>query len=468
MRGRDYLIKEAAAYFKQKGFQRLLQQMTEKYRSLGRWAGSVKLEDLTTEEQEALSSFFRQDYRRQGSAVISLAAFARSLEQTRFAGLTCLELLAYVNGEPLLTKQQVYTEQEKRRDEYFTRLARLYPGSSCQNWLAAIVQRAETTRSVQLAYDKNPVQLERQLKWVLEALTELEDARTKMKERFERLPVFAQRITGNPHEFDLNAETGKLLINALTHWRSWDHQLTASQVAIRGSQGFSSTEAMSSTEGLTATEAVNELLYHYGLMRDDLWNFVTCTGLLARDREGKDLPVWRAACQSGGTAVLNVPLREMVKVLEVYPADTQSEKIVYVVENPAVFSALLDASDQEGRAYPPLVCTHGQFKLAALLLMDKLATAGTKIYYSGDFDPEGLLMAESLFKRYPGSLTPWHYTVDAYLFSQPATKISAQRLKKLEKVQSPQLLPIKNKILASGLAGYQEGIIPLLWGDINS
>jgi hypothetical protein len=60
LRGRDYLIKEAAAYFKQKGFQRLLQQMTEKYRSLGRWAGSVKLEDLTTEEQEALSSFFRQ------------------------------------------------------------------------------------------------------------------------------------------------------------------------------------------------------------------------------------------------------------------------------------------------------------------------------------------------------------------------------------------------------------------------
>ena len=33
--------------------------------------------------------------------------------------------------------------------------------------------------------------------------------------RYERLPLFAQRTTGNPHFFDHNQVTGKLLVNCM-------------------------------------------------------------------------------------------------------------------------------------------------------------------------------------------------------------------------------------------------------------
>ena len=61
---------------------------------------------------------------------------------------------------------------------------------------------------------------------------------------------------------------------------------------------------------------------------------------------------------------------------------------VYVMENPAVFSAILDANDNS--RLPPLVCTSGPLSVAALLLLDELVAAGGILYYSGDFDPEGL------------------------------------------------------------------------------
>ena len=116
---------------------------------------------------------------------------------------------------------------------------------------------------------------------------------------------------------------------------------------------------------------------------------------------------------------------------------------------------------------PPLVCTHGQFKLASLLLLDKLAASGTLIYYSGDFDPEGLSMAERLLLRYPGQAKPWHYTLEDYLLSRSDKVISPQRLKQLDRVSSPELAPLKEKLLQTALAGYQEGILSDLWCDVK-
>jgi uncharacterized protein (TIGR02679 family) len=112
---------------------------------------------------------------------------------------------------------------------------------------------------------------------------------------------------------------------------------------------------------------------------------------------------------------LNLPLREVVRIDKAYT----NGKVVYVVENSGVYSALLDLCrdfcEEQGLKdiipNPPLVCTHGQFKLASLLLLDKLAASGTQIYYSGHFDPEGLSMAERLLLRYPGQAKAWHYTL---------------------------------------------------------
>ena len=76
---------------------------------------------------------------------------------------------------------------------------------------------------------------------------------------------------------------------------------------------------------------------------------------------------------------------------------------VYVVENPAVFSVLI-------RKYPErtVICGNGQLRLAVLVLMDKFS-CDTVFWYAGDFDPEGLLIAQKLKLRYGERLNLWMY-----------------------------------------------------------
>ncbi|MDI6813504.1 MAG: TIGR02679 family protein [Desulfitobacteriaceae bacterium] len=488
------LLLEAIEYFRQNGFRRLLDSILKKYQGLGRLAGSVKLTGLSPEEQEALSSLFRRDFRHKASAVIRLQGFAQALEETKFGDIAVLSVLEGIYGR-VLTYADALAEKEKTRLDFFAKLRDEYTGETCRAWLAAIEARQEGTRGVQVAYEKDAVSLLAGMRRVLHALTELEKLGVnccERYERYERLPVFARRVAKNPHAFDPGCETGKLFINALTVLRTLEKGSSlrspadctvnlkmGAERALGTAAGGDSSEDIDRDSATPATlsggEVLTELYYHFGLLRDDLWNFVTCSGLQAREQSGGELGVWSSAVREG--AVLNVPLREMVKVAEVYPGALRSGiglpngdgrvLSVFVVENPAVFSTLLDEADKIHLPYPPLICTHGQFKLAALLLLDKLVAQGESIYYSGDFDPEGLLMAEALIQRYPGHVVPWRFSYKDYLSSEPGSPISELRLRKLCKVKTPELIPAKEEMLRRKKAGYQEGILALLWKDVK-
>ena len=168
--------------------------------------------------------------------------------------------------------------------------------------------------------------------------------------------------------------------------------------------------------------------------------------------------------------VLNVPLREVVKIETARPAlapmGAAEVKSVYVVENPAVFSQILDAFDDCPQ--PPLLCTHGQFRLAALLLLDKLAEAGVCIRYSGDFDPEGLQMAQRLLQRYPGVARAWRYGLADYVKTNPSQLLDAGRVRKLKQITHPALTAVRDSIAGGGKAGYQEQLIPALIEDLKT
>lgn len=45
-----------------------------------------------------------------------------------------------------------------------------------------------------------------------------------------------------------------------------------------------------------------------------------------------------------------------------------------------------------GKAECSCMCMNGQPRLAGLMLLDLLEKSGTTIYYSGDLDPEGILL----------------------------------------------------------------------------
>jgi len=483
MKGRDVLqsdeLEEAKAYFTStKGFARLFKAMAQKYQSLGRWGGSVTLISPKEEERDAFSTLFRADFSRQKSITISLEQFAKALELTKFSSVSPIRLLEEIQGETLIPNAERIAVKERAKARFFKDLLSRYSQPYCQRWLQAIIDKKQGTRPIHTAYETHPESLRVQMDHVLNALS---DMNQQPPNKIERLPIFARRITKDPHGFDSNSDTGRLLIQAL--------KILDSEVDERDPL----------TLPLTGTEELTELYYSFGLLRDDLWNFVTCTGITATAADAENQPLRYLSEAYLQNVTLNLPLREVVRIGNAYPGlptlencetnvprpdlnssssgarwTDESAKVVFVVENSGVFSALLDRfreyCEEEGRvesANPPLICTHGQFKLASLLLLDKLVASGTILYYSGDFDPEGLLMMERLLLRYPSQAKPWHYTLADYQLAHSEQVISPQRLKQLDRVVSPELVPLKEEILRTGRAGYQEGILSELWRDVK-
>jgi len=100
-------------------------------------------------------------------------------------------------------------------------------------------------------------------------------------------------------------------------------------------------------------------------------------------------------------------------------------------------------------------------------LLDLLASSGAKLYYSGDFDPEGLAMAERLQERYGQAVTLWRFSVEDYRAANPVVDLTPERLAKLASVTSTPLQPLKEEMAETKKAGYQEAIIGRLTEDIN-
>ena len=102
------------------------------------------------------------------------------------------------------------------------------------------------------------------------------------------------------------------------------------------------------------------------------------------------------------------------------------------------------------------MCMNGQPRLAGLMILDLLAESGTTIYYSGDLDPEGILIAQKLEDYYKGKFYFWHMDVEDYEKCRSEETISDRRMKILDKITDARLIPVVNQIRKYKTAGYQE------------
>jgi len=445
MEQREDLLAEAVRYFKnQPGMHRLLGALVDKYRSLGRFGGIVVLDEPSREERAVLEAFLRK--RLSGEQVcISVKQFSEVFADTKFGSLDLLDVLQTWHGGEIVGKQQERARRDQARAAMFRQFMAKYPHPFCQTWLTAILAQENGTQRVRQAVEQDP-QFARNMAIALKAVSQLPD-------EYQRLPIFARNICGNPHGLDLEGPAGKLFLDGLRCIRA------ASEDFDNGVDTW-----------LSAAEEIGELLYRFKLVRDDVLNFATCYGLAAYNNN-REIAYWRAAAQAG--APLNIPLREILRVNRFVPvAGQQSDTgpfTVYIVENSGVFSALLDRiagpSCGEGGAgvtVKPLMCLHGQFKLASWALLDRLIQDGAMLCYSGDFDPEGLQMAQKLLFRYPGRVQLWHMTERDYLASLPSVSLNQSRLNKLKSIIHPVLTGLATQIAERETAGYQEGLIDLL------
>ena len=107
-----------------------------------------------------------------------------------------------------------------------------------------------------------------------------------------------------------------------------------------------------------------------------------------------------------------------------------------------------------------IVIVSGMPNMACYKLLDNIDD-NCNIYYHGDYDPEGLLIAQKLKMRYP-KIKLLGYSKDNYFKSYPNNIISSISLSKLNNIVVPELKEIKESIITKRKAGYEENMLKLL------
>jgi len=416
---------EAIKYFKKEAnYSRLFEKFVNKIESLGTVGGSVTLNQLTQEEKKALRNWFSKDFSTMDKVTIDLQKFSKGFMGTKFEGADLFDVVEGVAGRKLIYKKEAKESEESLKYEFFIGLKERYNHEYTSILTNSIINKESAVVGFTTSYNQKDF---KSIEIVYQTLAILPI------QKGLRLPVLAEKITGNPHYFDKDTK----FFTAL--------QLVRNKL-----------ETILSVPENNA-EYQNELLYHFGILKDDISNFVSCYGLLA-ERNGKLLKSWE--CDLLEKNVKNVPLRELKKVEKVYP---NKGNTVFIVENSGVFSSILDKYDGEPI---PLICTHGQFKLAGLQLIEKLIETHNVLYYSGDYDPEGIQMASRLKNRYGTNIKYWRYSVDDYRYAATEKEIPNERLLKLTNIQDDELDEIITEITRSKRFGYQERHINNLYLDI--
>lgn len=422
-------IHEAAAFFKsEEAYHQLFQQMRKKYESIGRIGGTIPVKLFSTEELAVISTFFGMPAEKLAAKTsISIKDFEKQLQTTKFGEIGLKELLDAYFGEEIISNKQIKLDKEAKLQHFLQVQKESHPVLGF--WFDYLAKKNHDSRWILRLAQTDQSFFEHSVDRLAYALAAL-------PLKAERLPMFAQRITADPHAFDMNGNLGKLLLHVLAvhHANSVNDELSIP----------------------TSTEEINDLLQKYHVYRDDLLNFVTCAGFIAEKKDGSIHPLWQAAAEN--RAVLNMPLREITSLGRVYP---QHGKHVWLVENSGVCASILDQIPCVS-----IISTNGQFKLAALLVMDLLVKDGCILHYAGDFDPEGLQMAQRLLDRYPDHVRLWHMDLESYRKSGPSKQLSAERLEKLHGITDGKLRKIADEMVIVKKAGYQEALVSLMVRDL--
>lgn len=391
----------------------------QKYRSLGHFGGQVMLPEAMKEaDRREIAAFLREDVRLPRR--LTWRQCERAWEKTRFAAIPLDAVLEARAGGKIRTRKEEREARERAQDAVLDGLVREFPAGAARRWLNMLGDTLPEHRLTHREYTQD----RGLLRTVALALNALPQG------RYERIPFFANRVTGNPHAFDEQETAGRVFLQAL----SW----------------------LAGNDARTVEEK-NDLLYGNHLVREDIQNFATVYGITA-----PELPYLRLAAESHSP--INLPLREIVRAEKFFPMEDKGKPFrVYIVENSGVFSTLLDALQKRGITVP-FLCLQGQLKLASWAVLDRLAAAGGAFYYSGDFDPEGLGMADRVLQRCP-SAHAWHYGAEEYR-PEGGAVLPESRLAKLDGIQSAQLLPAAGRLMERKQAYYQESFVQDLLHDM--
>lgn len=455
---------ELVSYFrKTKAFQQGMECIRDKWRSYGRAAGVVRMTKTSPEEREAwgafLGTYFEKEIR------FTLPQFEKVLAGSRFSGITLEVLLEGYFGSRVESRKAEREKRENRKEERRNRF--------CARALETILERKtddETgtkgqTETEDAAGSKTTIEVQQQppalrfldslsdqeldrllekgegenLLAVLRALQFLEQ---RKEGEMIRLAVLGMNCAGNPHAFDRGRSGGYLLVKGLLYKKE------------RGDEDPSFSHSQGEASSLSA-EQIWELYEENGILADEISSFTVLYGINLYEGE-REHPACRACYERGEPFLAS--LANLSRITSAKP----KQGTVYVVENQMVFSELKGRCPEAS-----LICSSGQMKTASLKVLDLLCREDCEIYYSGDLDPEGIGIADRVVRRSGGRIQLWHMSPEDYENSLSEMEVAKARVKKMERLATPELIEVSEKIREKGKAGYQEALLDQMTRDMQ-
>ena len=424
-----------AAYFKgNPAYRRCFLEFEKKWNSYGRAKGIITLKHTSEEERRAIGGILGKTF-YEDAIRFPFAEFEKGLQCTKFAPVNFEEVLEAYFARKMITTQKMRMEEESSRAELFETVEGCLaegagPDSVVVSWLREMYSKKKYGyQTVIREYGRDREGTEKLLKTVGRALVLLEDIRETQEEY--PLAVFSAEISGNPHYFDQGTTAGQLLVHGVCYAARTDYPENAHQW--------------------------RELLLSNGIVPDNISSIVHIYGL--RLQIGGDWhPAYDAFCRRQEPCA--VTMENLQELTAVQPTGDR----VYIVENEMVFSYLLKHLEQKNVT---LLCTSGQLRSAAVKLISFLLDSGAEIYYSGDIDPDGIRIADRLWRKYGDRIRVWRMSRRDYERSLSEEVIGNISMKKLETVENPILRETAGEVRKKKRAGYQENILKELLEDIN-
>jgi uncharacterized protein (TIGR02679 family) len=410
-----------------------MKELQKKWKSYGKIAGSITLKKATEEERRAIGGIVGKTFMDE-TIKITFQEFEHGLQKTRYAPIDMKSVLEEYFASSLYTNKEQKVQVQTARDTFFDELftyfeCRVEETSVVLSWIKALqCSKKYGYQMLIKEFTSNSKEAELLAQNVGKALIRLE----KMEGEECLLAVFAATVSGNPHYFDKGTTASQLLTHAVCYWRNFNVPENAYEW--------------------------RECMQEVGIVSDNIASMVHAFGVQLETNDGLH-PAFEAFNNRKEPYVLTV---ENLK--SIVGAKATNNK-VYVVENEMVFLHLVENAKEQDVT---LLCTSGQLRVAAFLLLDFLLQSGAIIYYCGDLDPEGMDIADRLWKRFGNAVRMWRMNAEDYNKSISKEKLSERQLAKLGNLKNTTLCHTAEFVRKEKRAGYQENLLKLLLSDILS
>ena len=403
-------------------YKKIFLEVYSKYKKYGKITGSFTLKASNNEERRILSNFDSKAL-TEGKAKIK-SATVRDLFNRKLKEYSFEELLVKVVGKELKTNKEIKDEEKNQEEKFYDDILKACDNGIGRQWFLEVLDKKKYGYNIiirKYKSDKEINKLEELNKRIILTINSLNKL-PYLNNGYENIALFSAVNTRDSHFFDNDKFTGRLFIKAISFILNKDDPKDINEI--------------------------NELYYEVGILKDEISNHTTIYGLNAFNRDNSEVKavnnfnIWREPLQISISNLLKIDYLESIN------------NTVFIFENPAVFHKILKVNGDN----ISLICTSGQLNLSSYIVLNKIRNL-KNIYYAGDFDPEGLMIAYKIKKRYKNKVKFLNYTKESYINTMSNNIIEEKSMSQLNKINCIELDEVIRELRINKRAAYQELLI---------